>query len=456
MAASLAAPSMRTLTMRPVLLRARYAHVIRRDVRLSASSSQQEYCAALAFDLETTGLDLRTSEVVQIAIVIANSKRGACFVRKVLPEGQIDPGASAVHGFTRESLIADGAAPFATVWKECEDWLDETLQSSTRPLVWAAHNGKRFDFPILTRCVNHVSGSTSALLRPPRARFVDTLTLARESMPRRTSDGHSGPYTLGSLYRAASRGASLVGAHDAMADAQALAHVWRWLVEDVGADSTTRDFQNHLQSIGYGLPRASPPPPPRRAATASTAAPRGSVDVGARDGATTTATTTTTPNQGIAVTTTPNQDIAVTTTPNQGIAVTTTPNQGSAVMGSPASASTSASTRAKTSSASARATKKTSESEASVSSVAGGSVTQINGIGPHLARLLESKAIHSYDDLEEAWRLRQSNSQKMVYWLRRSLPGANPLVIAKAVKGMRAEWGGVGGIEKLTRRDSEV
>ena len=433
MAASLAAPSMRTLTMRPVLLRARYAHVIRRDVRLSASSSQQEYCAALAFDLETTGLDLRTSEVVQIAIVIANSKRGACFVRKVLPEGQIDPGASAVHGFTRESLIADGAAPFATVWKECEDWLDETLQSSTRPLVWAAHNGKRFDFPILTRCVNHVSGGTSALLRPPRARFVDTLTLARESMPRRTSDGHSGSYTLGSLYRAASRGASLVGAHDAMADAQALAHVWSWLVEVVGAYSKTRDFQNHLQSIVYGLPRASPPPPPRRAATA---APCGSVDVGARDGATTTATTT--------------------TTPNQGIAVTTTPNQGSAVMGSPVSASTSASTRAKTSSASARATKKTSESEASVSSVAGGSVTQINGIGPHLARLLESKAIHSYDDLEEAWRLRQSNSQKMVYWLRRSLPGANPLVIAKAVKGMRAEWGGVGGIEKLTRRDSEV
>jgi hypothetical protein len=38
----------------------------------------------------------------------------------------------------------------------------------------------------------------------------------------------------------------------------------------------------------------------------------------------------------------------------------------------------------------------------------------------------------------------------MVYWLRRSLPGANPLVIAKAVKGMRAEWGGVdGGIEKV-------
>ena len=172
MAASLAAPSMRTLTMRPVLLRARYAHVIRRDVRLSASSSQQEYCAALAFDLETTGLDLRTSEVVQIAIVIANSKRGACFVRKVLPEGQIDPGASAVHGFTREALIADGAAPFATVWKECEDWLDETLQSSTRPLVWAAHNGKRFDFPILTRCVNHVSGSTSALLRPPQLHLL--------------------------------------------------------------------------------------------------------------------------------------------------------------------------------------------------------------------------------------------------------------------------------------------
>ena len=33
----------------------------------------------------------------------------------------------------------------------------------------------------------------------------------------------------------------------ALADATALSVVWRWLVEDVGADQTASDFQSHLQ-----------------------------------------------------------------------------------------------------------------------------------------------------------------------------------------------------------------
>lgn len=196
----------------------------RRSISLSLRAGQ-EFCAALAFDLETTGLDVNHCEIVQIAIVVANSQRGARFSRLVLPDGDIDPQASAVHGLTRDSLEAAGATPFAEVWQECEAWLDETMKSSTRPLVWAAHNGNRFDRPILLRCVDRATGG-SACLRSPRASWIDTLSLARSALPGRRWEGSQGPYTLGRLYEDAS-GRSLDGAHDALADAEALAVVWK-------------------------------------------------------------------------------------------------------------------------------------------------------------------------------------------------------------------------------------
>ena len=271
------------LSYAPLTVRSCLAHRViphrRGLVRLAAS---QEYSAALAFDLETTGLDVRECEIVQIAIVVANSRRNARFCRLVLPEGDIDPGAAAVHGYTREALLAANAAPFATVWAECEAWLRETLQSPTRPLVWAAHNGNRFDRPILTRCVGKHASEHSALLGLPRASFVDTLSLARTAMPgRRSNVEREGPYTLSSLYRAASGGGQLLGAHDALADAEALALVWKWLIEDVGADAATSDFQDHLQRIGYPSPKdarqapapsgLTPPAPRKRAPLAASA-----------------------------------------------------------------------------------------------------------------------------------------------------------------------------------------
>ena len=77
----------------------------------------------------------------------------------------------------------------------------------------------------------------SPLLCTPRAAWVDTLQLARRALPDRVrgSDGH-GPHTLSSLYGTASGGESLDGAHDALVDAEALSCVWKWLVEQAGAD----------------------------------------------------------------------------------------------------------------------------------------------------------------------------------------------------------------------------
>jgi len=141
--------------------------------------------AGLAWDLETTGFDEpgKPCEIVQIAIVIANSNhRALCFCSLVLPEGPIDAGATAVHGLTREVLLERGARPLAAVWAECEAWLDETL-GNYRPLIWAAHNGDRFDRPILSRSVLKATGRSElpSVLSAPRASFVDTLVMARRA-----------------------------------------------------------------------------------------------------------------------------------------------------------------------------------------------------------------------------------------------------------------------------------
>lgn len=119
---------------------------------LCTCAPDELHVAGLSYDLETTGIG-PDAEIVQIAVHVANSARTEppSFQRLVMPLGAIDPGATAVHGFTRESLEAAGAQQFGTVWGELEEWLQVTL-GSERPLVWCAHNGDRFDHPILTRC----------------------------------------------------------------------------------------------------------------------------------------------------------------------------------------------------------------------------------------------------------------------------------------------------------------
>mmetsp|Transcript_41963 Transcript_41963/g.89584 ORF Transcript_41963/g.89584 Transcript_41963/m.89584 type:complete len:393 (-) Transcript_41963:272-1450(-) len=238
-------------------------------------SSTDALVAALAFDLETTGLCVRTCEIVQFAVVCTNSQQQPqpAFARLVLPERDVDPGAAAVHGHTRDSLLAAGAQPFPLVWAECEAWLSATF-GPHRPLVWCAHNGQRFDAPILSR---HLAETTPFLpsLLPPRGHLIDSLALARHALAARRGPGS---HTLGRLYADAT-GERLAGAHDALADAAALGVVWRWLVEERGADhrvdeaSTLSLFQQHLQlcvqaaaqpNLGacppWGSPNRSAPP----------------------------------------------------------------------------------------------------------------------------------------------------------------------------------------------------
>lgn len=224
----------------------------------------EEYVAALAYDLETTDGDphSQTTQIIQIAVVCANSAKSPrpSFSRLVMPEAEITEGAAAVHGITRDYLLQHNAQPFPVVFEELCQWLDATF-GSARPLAWAAHNGARFDHPILWR-------QTSALhpewASSPRHAWLDTCQLAYEVI-RKRGKGHR---TLGTLYEQAT-GQYLSGAHDALVDADAVAVVWPWLVAQrdrylVPTEIASLDpsaapdyvFQVYLQTLAY---RWSPP-----------------------------------------------------------------------------------------------------------------------------------------------------------------------------------------------------
>ena len=83
---------------------------------LLAEPERRRSTRALAWDLETTGLDTSTAEIVQLSIVCVNSARETppVFTRLVMPKHDVPAEAAAVHGWTRDRLADEGAEDFAT------------------------------------------------------------------------------------------------------------------------------------------------------------------------------------------------------------------------------------------------------------------------------------------------------------------------------------------------------
>lgn len=248
----------------------------------------QDFVGGLVYDFETTSADPSSAEAVQMAVMCVNSKLSnpPSFVRYVLPTGPIEPGAEAVHGISRELLIAQGAQPFPIVYRELREWLSTTF-GDKRPLVWTAHNGHMFDEPIFRRLVGQSL--------PDHWRFYDTLLTAQEVVDGGLRPWGKGQFTLGRLYLDAT-GKPLEGAHDAVVDCSALASVWKWLAVQErsthlsngtgGGNSKNSDmkalFQTHLQNLGYssaGTKQSPMKAPPggwvkRTGATPSSASPK--------------------------------------------------------------------------------------------------------------------------------------------------------------------------------------
>ena len=161
---------------------------------------------AITLDLETTGVDIVNDRIVEIAATHAHGDirmKGECFSTIVCADPDIlkNRGREAfkVHGITDEEIRR--GPTFQEAWTRFLKWIDDVANSAikdidsdddddddTEPptliedplIVLVAHNGFRFDFPMLL-CELLRNGISTMILE--RWYFVDTLHVFRSLNP---------------------------------------------------------------------------------------------------------------------------------------------------------------------------------------------------------------------------------------------------------------------------------
>src|SRR5688500_11260213 len=179
-----------------------------------------------AIDLETTDKKIETAEIVEIAAVrVRNGEVVAELHAMVKPRTLITAGARGAHGISDQEVA--NAEYFEQVWPRFRDFCGTD--------VLVAHNGYRFDFPVLRRM--------TAALGAPQLRTYDTLPLARE------------------LYQGSAKLADIAGrygidtgqSHRALDDTRTLARVFLALGEGKVARARKTALVNLLDQLGIAL-----------------------------------------------------------------------------------------------------------------------------------------------------------------------------------------------------------
>ncbi|MBI4503808.1 MAG: UvrD-helicase domain-containing protein [Gemmatimonadetes bacterium] len=181
----------------------------------------------VAFDFETTDLDVDSCGVVEIgAVRVTNGQVAERFHRLVRPERPISSAAAEVHGYT-DADVKD-APSFAEVWPAFREFVGDR--------ILVAHNGQEFDVPVLERMTGP-SGGVGDIV------FFDTLPLARALHPasRKLED-------LAALY-----GIGTGRSHHALDDVLTLVEVFGRLNRDKLVRARKSSLANVLDWLGVAL-----------------------------------------------------------------------------------------------------------------------------------------------------------------------------------------------------------
>ncbi|MDP6419498.1 MAG: UvrD-helicase domain-containing protein, partial [Candidatus Krumholzibacteria bacterium] len=123
----------------------------------------------VVFDLETTGLDTKTCEIIEIAgIRYEDGREVGRFESLVKCKSPVPPASTKIHGITDEMLLDAPALK--------EALRDFSRFAGERDLI--AHNGSSYDFPIYQRTLAECG------LERPRQSLFDTVILARSLFPK--------------------------------------------------------------------------------------------------------------------------------------------------------------------------------------------------------------------------------------------------------------------------------
>ena len=128
-----------------------------------------------ALDLETTGIDPATARIVELALLV---DEGDGRVRDLYaglvdpgPEVEIPPGASAVHGITRDRLAAEQAPPAAEVLPTVRAHLLELAAAGWPVVIYNA----TYDWPLLAAELARLDPPSTL----PDCALIDPLVLDR-------------------------------------------------------------------------------------------------------------------------------------------------------------------------------------------------------------------------------------------------------------------------------------
>ncbi|KAI1899779.1 hypothetical protein AGOR_G00065260 [Albula goreensis] len=181
------------------------------------------------FDLETTGLDVTTCEIIQIGAVCGVKT----FNRYMLPQRDIGEKSSAVNHLTVvDQALRYNGEPVETVplREALTDFIDFLRSFNQTRLV--AHNGRCFDFPILVRVLQEFTLLDQ--FQRVVADFLDTKELSKTLLPEAQSYSQENlvMLTLGKTYEA----------HNALNDIRALQELYQALNPD--ADTVARHAFN--------------------------------------------------------------------------------------------------------------------------------------------------------------------------------------------------------------------
>jgi superfamily I DNA/RNA helicase len=195
---------------------------------LAASRVGLGLSECVTFDLETTGVDTGTARILEIgAARVRGGQVVETFQQLVDPEAPIPEDASLIHGY-RDADV-QGKPTFTQAWPRFREFIGND--------ILVAHNGRRFDLPVLARQVKDLGLDSSGLA------VFDTYPLARALV--------TGGASLGHLARTFS--VELPQAHHALDDSVALANILRGLDAMRQVQSRRTAFPSGLEWLAVAL-----------------------------------------------------------------------------------------------------------------------------------------------------------------------------------------------------------
>jgi DNA polymerase III epsilon subunit-like protein len=189
----------------------------------------------ISFDLETTGLSTARDAITEFGMTLHTLKFDSLgkviefvdlpsFQQYCCPRIPMCAEAAAVTGLTNEFLADKGCV--SRIFPTLLAHLDEHLTPGV-PRVLLAHNGKRYDLPLLAQECARVTDVIMFFRSMKITLMVDSLNLCRAKLDTsnliRNASGKPS-YRLGDIYKSITKKA-LDGAHGAISDARAVVDV---------------------------------------------------------------------------------------------------------------------------------------------------------------------------------------------------------------------------------------